>query len=199
MEKYLLFQMILIKRKELLLSVLRLFIIFPLLISISSCDVDDMDEKETDNSSCDLLSFSLMVANNPELVTDIIFNRDEKSETFRAYCLNWTEELKPHAEFIPTFTIDGVSLLLDGKELISGKSKIDLASDVTLVVKSKNKQKQFVVSFICPQINNEIPVIRLFASPDTITRDDYITAKAVVYDTNTGIYEWDENAGDVKI
>ena len=163
---------------------------------IGSCDVDD---NEIDNSTCELLSFSLLCSDNPKLTSDIVFILDENEKTYRAYCLNWTEGLVPHEGLIPTFSFDGAGLYLDGKELISGVSSIDLASDITLVVKSKSKQNQYSVSFICPQINNELPVIRLLASPDTISKDDYISAKAVVYDTNTGKYDWDENKGEVKI
>lgn len=154
---------------------------------------------EVEDSTCELLSFALLKANNPVLESDIVFDRVSINGTFTAHCLNWNDGLKPHMGLVPTFTIDGTSLILDGEEIISDSSPVDFSSDRTFVVKSNNKEKSFRVSFVCPQINSELPVIRIIASADTIGKEDYVSTKAILYNTDTGEYEWNESTGDVRI
>lgn len=165
---------------------------------ISSCDTS-IEVEEEDLATCEISSFSLPASSNSFLDKDIVFEKDSTSNELIAYYLKWIDAPIPQVRFIPSFTFDGMSLLLNGKEIVSGQDEVDFSSDLSIIVKSKSKTKEHKIRLICPQINTEIPIIRIAANVDSITREEYTSAKAVLYNPETGQYEWDAEKDNVRI
>lgn len=169
---------------------------FLILLLFSSCEGKI---EEVDTSSCELLSFSLLCADNSVLKSDVIFRKDSINNTYNAYYLKWIDRPISEIKFVPTFTIDGESLFINGVKAISGQSMIDMSSVLSVVVKSKTQCKEYSVNLICPQINKELPVVRLLTDQDSISRDEYKSIKAILYNPKTDSYEWKEDSPDIRI
>ena len=132
------------------------------------------------SSACELLSFSIDGSLNG-LGSAIEFDFDKDSRTLDAMYLKWIEKDDPKM-LIPVFSIDGAKVLVDGAEVVSGETAISFADDFTLTVEAESGDtKDYVVSLNCPQINTELPVLRLQPEREIVDKENYVNTKVTLY------------------
>ena len=87
---------------------------------------------------------------------------------------------------IPEFEARG-KVYVNGFEIVSGKTAVSFADDLTMTVKSDDGTSlDFNVSLNCPQINRELPVLHF--RPDNLinSKDDYVDTYIELYDKTPG-------------
>ena len=147
------------------------------------------------------LSSLVLRASVNGLSRDVTFKLDETSGTFSAMYLKWIDRPEPQM-LVPEFTTDGESVLVGGKEVISGETAISFADDFDLVVRAENgDEKSYRVSFNCPQINTELPVMRIALPASSITsKDTYKKTAFELYRPGTDEGSWrSDTQGEVEI
>ena len=151
------------------------------------------------SSACELLSFSIDGSLNG-LGSAIEFDFDKDSRTLDAMYLKWIEKDDPEM-LIPVFSIDGAKVLVDGAEVVSGETAISFADDFTLTVEAESGDtKDYVVSLNCPQINTELPVLRLQPEREIVDKENYVNTKVTLYSpfTDEGWYSPDDEPVEVR-
>ena len=151
------------------------------------------------SSACELLSFSIDGSLNG-LGSAIEFDFDKDSRTLDAMYLKWIEKDDPKM-LIPVFSIDGAKVLVDGAEVVSGETAISFADDFTLTVEAESGDtKDYVVSLNCPQINTELPVLRLQPEREIVDKENYVNTKVTLYSpfTDEGWYSPDDEPVKVR-
>ena len=151
------------------------------------------------SSACELLSFSIDGSLNG-LGSAIEFDFDKDSRTLDAMYLKWIEKDDPKM-LIPVFSIDGAKVLVDGAEVVSGETAISFADDFTLTVEAESGDtKDYVVSLNCPQINTELPVLRLQPEMEIVDKEHYVNTKVTLYSpfTDEGWYSPDDKPVGVR-
>ena len=151
------------------------------------------------SSACELLSFSIDGSLNG-LGSAIEFDFDKDSRTLDAMYLKWIEKDDPEM-LIPVFSIDGAKVLVDGAEVVSGETAISFADDFTLTVEAESGDtKDYVVSLNCPQINTELPVLRLQPESEIVDKENYVNTKVTLYSpfTDEGWYSPDDEPVEVR-
>lgn len=119
-------------------------------------------------STNSLTSFVLKAAPN-SLSNDLVFSYDNATKSFSAKYLKWIDKAQPQM-LIPEFVTDGETVLVEGLPVVSGQTAISFADDFDLVVRAENGDENiYRVSFNCPQINTELPVIRVHVPLPGIT------------------------------
>ena len=157
------------------------------------------DPKPELESTCNLTSLKLKASDNG-LPKDIVFTLDKKSGTYSAMCLKWIAKDNPEM-LIPVFTTDGESVWCGNQKVVSGKTLVSFADDFVLTVKAENgDKKEYSVSFNCPQINTELPVMRLQPETGIVSRDAYVKTKLDIYRSGSaeGVWTADDEPVDVR-
>lgn len=144
------------------------------------------------SSAKGMLSFSLLASRNP-LANDVVFEYNPVDNSFSAMYLKWIDADEPHM-LVPDFTARG-TVLVDGKEVVSGETAISFADDFVVSVRnSAGDVEEHKVVFNCPQINTELPVLHM--KPDKLisSKDNYVDTYIELYDKtpqSTGKGWWD--------
>lgn len=150
-------------------------------------------------STCNLTSLKLKASDNG-LSKDVVFTLDKKSGTYSAMYLKWIAKDNPEM-LIPVFTTDGESVWCGDQKVVSGKTAVAFADDFVLTVKAENGDTQeYSVSFNCPQINTELPVLRLQPETGIISRDTYVKTKLDIYRSGSdkGVWTSDDEPVEVR-
>ena len=138
------------------------------------------------SSEKSLSSLSLKKAKNTGLKSDVNFTYDPQTKTFSAMYLKWIDTQKPEM-FKPTFESTGVEILVNGEAIQSEKTSLSFAEDFKITVKAEDgSEAEYTVSFNCPQINTELPVLHM--KPDQLinSKDNYVKTAIVLYDKTPG-------------
>ena len=138
------------------------------------------------SSEKSLSSLSLKKAKNTGLKSDVNFTYDPQTKTFSAMYLKWIDTQKPEM-FKPTFESTGVEILVNGEAIQSEKTSRSFAEDFKITVKAEDgSEAEYTVSFNCPQINTELPVLHM--KPDQLinSKDNYVKTAIVLYDKTPG-------------
>ena len=85
------------------------------------------------SSAKGMLSFSLLASRNP-LANDVVFEYNPVDNSFSAMYLKWIDADEPHM-LVPDFTARG-TVLVDGKEVVSGETAISFADDFVVSVRN---------------------------------------------------------------
>lgn len=150
-------------------------------------------------STCNLTSLKLKASDNG-LSKDIVFTLDKKSGTYSAMYLKWIGKDKPEM-MVPVFTTDGESVWCGEQKVVSGKTPISFAEDFVLTVHAENgDKKEYAVSFNCPQINTELPVLRLQPETEIVSKDTYVKTKLDIYRSGSdkGVWTADDEPVEVR-
>lgn len=150
-------------------------------------------------STCNLTSLKLKASDNG-LSKDVVFTLDKKSGTYSAMYLKWIAKDNPEM-LIPVFTTDGESVWCGDQKVVSGKTAVAFADDFVLTVKAENgDKKEYSVSFNCPQINTELPVLRLQPETGIVSRDTYVKTKLDIYRSGSdeGVWTADDEPVEVR-
>lgn len=156
-------------------------------------------QERVKNSTNSLTSFVLKAAPN-NLSNDLVFNYDKATKTFSAKYLKWIDKAQPEM-LIPEFVTDGETVLVDGLPVVSGQTAISFADDFDLVVKAENgDENSYRVSFNCPQINTELPVIRVHLPLTSITsKKIYTKTKFDIYRPGSDEGKWSATDAEIEI
>lgn len=150
-------------------------------------------------STCNLTSLKLKASDNG-LSKDVVFTLDKKSGIYSAMYLKWIAKDNPEM-LIPVFTTDGESVWCGDQKVVSGKTAVAFADDFVLTVKAENGDTQeYSVSFNCPQINTELPVLRLQPETGIVSRDTYVKTKLDIYRSGSdkGVWTSDDEPVEVR-
>lgn len=150
-------------------------------------------------STCNLTSLKLKASDNG-LSKNVVFTLDKKSGTYSAMYLKWIAKDNPEM-LIPVFTTDGESVWCGDQKVVSGKTAVAFADDFVLTVKAENGDTQaYSVSFNCPQINTELPVLRLQPETGIVSRDTYVKTKLDIYryGSDKGVWTADDEPVEVR-
>ena len=173
-------------------------------VTLSAEGADDVtvtlvQEGGLKNRDCDLLSFSIDGSLNG-LGSAIEFDFDKDSRTLDAMYLKWIEKDDPEM-LIPVFEFTGETVYADGQVIVSGETPVSFADDVTITVEAESGDtKDYVVSLNCPQINTELPVLRLQPEREIVDKENYVNTKVTLYSpfTDEGWYSPDDEPVEVR-
>ena len=173
-------------------------------VTLSAEGADDVtvtlvQEGGLKNKDCDLLSFSIDGSLNG-LGSAIEFDFDKDSRTLDAMYLKWIEKDDPEM-LIPVFEFTGETVYADGQVIVSGETPVSFADDVTITVEAESGDtKDYVVSLNCPQINTELPVLRLQPEREIVDKENYVNTKVTLYSpfTDEGWYSPDDEPVEVR-
>lgn len=173
-------------------------------VTLSAEGADDVtvtlvQEGGLKNRDCDLLSFSIDGSLNG-LGSAIEFDFDKDRRTLDAMYLKWIEKDDPQM-LIPVFESTGETVYADGQVIVSGETPVSFAEDVTITVEAESGDtKDYVVSLNCPQINTELPVLRLQPEREIVDKENYVNTKVTLYSpfTDEGWYSPDDEPVEVR-
>ncbi len=150
-------------------------------------------------STNSLTSFVLKAAPN-NLSNDLVFSYDNATKSFSAKYLKWIDKAQPHM-LIPEFVTDGETVLVDGRPVVSGQTAISFADDFDLVVRAENGDENICrVSFNCPQINTELPVVRVHIPlPGITSKKIYTKTKFDIYRPSSDEGRWSAADAEIEI
>ena len=156
-------------------------------VVLSAAECDPVTIEVTQNhrvlsSEKELRSLSLKKAKNSGLTKDIVFAYDSKTNTFSAKYLRWITGNNPEM-LVPEFDMEGVSVMVNGQEVESGKTALSFAEDFTVSIAAEDGSViEYKVTFNCPQINTELPVLHM--KPDYLinSKDNYVQTYIELYD-----------------
>ena len=166
-------------------------------LSAAECDpvtIEVTQDHRVLSSEKELRSLSLKKAKNSGLAKDVTFSFDSKTNTFSAKYLKWIEGSNPEM-LVPEFDMEGVSVMVNGQEVESGKTALSFAEDFTVSIAAEDGSViEYKVTFNCPQINTELPVLHM--KPDYLinSKDNYVQTYIELYDKtpeSTGEGWWD--------
>lgn len=150
------------------------------------------------NEDCYLLSFEILNDKN-KIEESIHFTAQTDTLQYSGSYLKWISGDKPDL-MIPSFAFKGNKVLLNGVEVISGVTEVSFADDVVceIIGERGTVVKKYVISLTCPQINKELPVLRLnIDSKDIVSKEEYLQAEALLYDHSDTT--WHYSDGAIKI
>ncbi len=165
----------------------------------------DREEKKHESETkplgwkCELLSFSLDEVTN-KLETTVTFTLDAETNTYSAMYLKWIDRENPEM-LIPNFTVIGESVTVNGHPIESGVSSLSFADDFTITVTAENgNTKDYTISFNCPQINTELPVLHVKPERLVDSKDNYVKTGIILYDKSKGGSQsgWYEGTADMR-
>lgn len=150
-------------------------------------------------STNSLTSFVLKAAPN-NLSNDLVFSYDNATKSFSAKYLKWIDKAQPEM-LIPEFVTDGETVLVDGRPVVSGQTAISFADDFDLVVRAENGDENICrVSFNCPQINTELPVVRVHIPlPGITSKKIYTKTKFDIYRPSSDEGRWSAADAEIEI
>lgn len=166
----------------------RFYLLLVLIVQIcfSSCkgneDIPDAGPKSDD---CELLSFSV-AGNLNGLEKNLNFTYDGDTKTFSSMYLKWIDRDEPEM-MIPNFETNGAKVLVNGNEVVSGKTKLSFADDfIMTVVAESGIKNEYKISLNCPQINRELAVLHFKPEVEITSKDDYVDTEIQLYDKTPG-------------
>jgi len=113
--------------------------------------------------------------------------------------LKWIEENDPEM-LVPTFTFSGEGVEVDGKKVESGKTELDFSEPIILSVVDKDgKKSDYCVSLNCPQINKELPVLRMQPEKEITSQDYYVPTTITLYSPDTEKGWWLPENGKIEV
>ena len=152
-------------------------------ISAPECEsqILNITQERKKSGTNSLVSFVIKADANG-LEKDVAFTLDEKTKTYSSMYLKWIDKQEPQM-LVPTFETDGQSVSVNGQSIVSGESAISFADDFEIVVKAENGEENiYKLSFNCPQINTELPVMRIHIPASEITsKETYKKTKLDLY------------------
>lgn len=160
-------------------------------LTAEECEPDSLVvvQAGTRSSTNSLTAFALKSSVN-SLNKDIAFAYDAETRTFSAMYLKWIDKDQPEM-LVPEFTTDGESVWCNGGQVVSGETAISFADDLQLVVRAENGDEQtYNVSFNCPQINTELPVLRLQPASAITSKETYVKTKVDLYRPGSDEGKW---------
>lgn len=172
-----------------------------IVLSAPECESRSLVVKqERKKASTNSLTSLVLKAAPNSLSQDLVFSYDEATETFSAKYLKWIDKAQPEM-LIPEFVTDGETVLVNGQPVVSGQTAISFADDFDLVVKAENgDENTYRVSFNCPQINTELPVIRIHIPVSSITdKKTYRKAKFDIYRPGSDEGRWTASDAEIEI
>lgn len=157
-------------------------------------------KQERKKASTNSLTALVLKAAPNSLSQDLAFSYDEATKTFSAKYLKWIDKAQPEM-LIPEFVTDGETVLVNGQPVVSGQTAISFADDFDLVVKAENgDENTYRVSFNCPQINTELPVIRIHIPVSSITdKKTYRKTKFDIYRPDSDEGRWTASDAEIEI
>lgn len=176
-----------------------------IVLSAPECESRSLVVKqERKKASTNSLTSLVLKAAPNSLSQDLAFSYDEATKTFSAKYLKWIDKAQPEM-LIPEFVTDGETVLVNGQPVVSGQTAISFADDFDLVVKAENgDENTYRVSFNCPQINTELPVIRIHIPVSSITdkktyRKTYRKTKFDIYRPGSDEGRWTASDAEIEI
>lgn len=172
-----------------------------IVLSAPECESRNLVVKqERKKASTNSLSSLVLKAAPNSLSQDLVFSYDEATKTFSAKYLKWIDKAQPEM-LIPEFVTDGETVLVNGQPVVSGQTAISFADDFDLVVKAENgDENTYRVSFNCPQINTELPVIRIHIPVSSITdKKTYRKTKFDIYRSGSDEGRWTAADAEIEI
>lgn len=172
-------------------------------LTLSADGYDDLsvtiNQNGTLGSECELISFRIDASANA-LDASIEFNFDEDGRTLDAMYLTWIDKENPEM-LVPVFEFKGAGVYVGDQEVVSGETAVSFAEDFILTVKAENGDtKEYAVSFNCPQINTELPVLRLQPEREIVDKENYVNTKVTLYSpfTDSGWWSPDDEPVEVR-
>ena len=172
-----------------------------IVLSAPECESRSLVVKqERKKASTNSLTSLVLKAAPNSLSQDLVFSYDEATRTFSAKYLKWIDKAQPEM-FIPEFVTDGETVLVNGQPVVSGQTAVSFADDFDLVVKAENgDENTYRVSFNCPQINTELPVIRIHIPVSSITdKKTYRKTKFDIYRPGSDEGRWTASDAEIEI
>lgn len=154
------------------------------------------------SGKCDMSTFKLSSAVNSGLSGTITFSLDQENLTIKGQWQTWIHNDEPDM-LIPDFSHTGNRVVVNREVVVPGETKMSFAGDVEFVVVAENgTTKTYTVSLNCPQINNEVPVLRFadISSASKIT--DKVNYKKTKLNMSSPLTEsgwWGENDGEIEM
>lgn len=172
-----------------------------IVLSAPECESRSLVVKqERKKASTNSLTSLVLKAAPNSLSQDLVFSYDEATKTFSAKYLKWVDKAQPEM-LIPEFVTDVETVLVNGQPVVSGQTAISFADDFDLVVKAENgDENTYRVSFNCPQINTELPVIRIHIPVSSITdKKTYRKTKFDIYRPDSDEGRWTASDAEIEI
>lgn len=172
-----------------------------IVLSAPECESRSLVVKqERKKASTNSLTSLVLKAAPNSLSQDLAFSYDEATKTFSAKYLKWIDKAQPEM-LIPEFVTDGETVLVNGQPMVSGQTAISFADDFDLVVKAENGDENiYRVSFNCPQINTELPVIRIHIPVSSITdKKIYKKTRFDIYRPGSDEGRWTASDAEIEI
>ena len=147
-------------------------------------------ENPVNNVQPSLSSFEIRKADNPGIDNTISFSFDENDTCFSASYLKWIGKDNPNM-FVPTFSFIGDRITINGEDVISGVTAVSFSEDLVCTVYNGNQKQDYTISLVCPQINNELPVLKIDLEADDIKdKFTWVETKISIYDTGNSETRW---------
>lgn len=124
-------------------------------------------------------SFKLEVKNNANKIKkDVFFNINRETNIISADIIGYTTFLDKDLEFVPTFELASVEkILVNGKEQVSGVTKIDFSKPVIYtVVNSENVEKSYTVNVNFSLSGLPTVVVNTEGGVEIKSKDDWVKA-----------------------
>ena len=172
-----------------------------IVLSAPECESRSLVVKqERKKASTNSLTSLVLKAAPNSLSQDLVFSYDEATKTFSAKYLKWIDKAQPEL-LIPEFVTDGETVIVNGQPVVSGQTAISFADDFDLVVKAENgDENTYRVSLNCPQINTELPVIRIHIPVSSITdKKTYRKTKLDIYRPGSDEGRWTASDAEIEI
>lgn len=171
-------------------------------LTLSAEGYDDLsvtiNQNGTLGSECELISFRIDASANA-LDAPIEFNFYEDGRTLDAMYLTWIDKDNPEM-LVPVFEFKGAGVYVNDQEVVSGETAVSFAEDFVLTVKAENGDtKEYAVSFNCPQINTELPVLRLQPEREIVDKENYVNTKVTLYSPFTDSGWWNPDDEPVEV
>lgn len=180
------------------------FFIAQILLCAVSCGPKNLEpvppqpEPVVPDNPAKVTAFVIEAAAN-HLDSKIEFSVAQGNATISAKYLKWIEADQP-AMMTPVVTHDGYRLFVGENELKSGVTAVDFSAPFTLKVVTKNgTETEYTVSLNCPQINKELPVLRLQPDSEINSKEVYVPTTATLYSPHTDKGWWMPEDGKIEV
>ncbi len=150
------------------------------------------------SATCDLKSIRIEKTRNG-LSSDIVFTLNATTRMATGTYIKWIDNTDPEM-LIPSFEHTGEKVVVKGVEVVSTRTKISFAEDVSLIVVAENgRTKTYTIRLICPQINTELAVLRL--EPDKVidSKEVYVNTWLDMYSAKTSSGWWNSSKGQIEV
>ena len=136
---------------------------------------------------------------NPGLSQDIVFDIDNKNLKIEASYLRWINSEKP-SRMVVSFEAPGASVTTGGVVIQNGEVTVNFSQPVQFTTVCGNSApRTYTVNFICPQMNANLPVLRIEADAPIKDKVNYVTAKLEIQGNGINKGLWDFNREKIEI